>query len=310
MDNSIPLEKTSHNLIHSESENKLPNGNETDLFMNKPEQITQTDDSENVNCTSDSSNPQESYSNRLKSIFISFLPLGLFAFGGPAAYAILHERFVEAKKWLNDELFLEYLALCQALPGPSATQLVVAIAFEYGDYSGGLIALILWNTPSFILLALVGIGMNELNTSKTPDWMAGLAPSAISLVFIAAYKLGNKCIFNNKKMNFNHIESDINTNNNCKLKCKWLNKNEKRFNILLVITIVSAIIILIVTAIKEEIISNQVKGFVYPFVIFSGGLCTYIDSLIPFRSNIYFKFREIDEINNNNNAEKKKKKNY
>eukprot|EP01083_Nonionella_stella_P040149 109127_1 len=226
------------------------------------------------------------YLSRINSTCLNFLPLGLFAFGGPSAYAILHERFVEAREWLNEEQFLEYLALCQALPGPSATQLVVAIAFRFSGYCGALIALCLWCLPTFIIAMLVGLGLHELNMEKEPDWMSGFAPAAISLVFIAAYKLGNKCIFHNKKITF--VKSD----------------KEKYFNILILISILSAIAILFVTSIKEEVISNQSKGFVYPLVIFGGGLITLCDSKIPKRHHLYANFKA--NVNTNTKGENTK----
>jgi hypothetical protein len=71
-------------------------------------------------------------SHRLKEVFLNFAPLGLVAFGGPTAHvAILHERFVESKRWLDDEKFVELLAVGQGLPGPTSTQMVIAT----GTYS-------------------------------------------------------------------------------------------------------------------------------------------------------------------------------
>jgi hypothetical protein len=70
-------------------------------------------------------------SYRLKEVFLNFAPLGLVAFGGPTAHvAILHERFVESKKWLDDEKFIELLAVGQGLPGPTSTQMVIATGMQ------------------------------------------------------------------------------------------------------------------------------------------------------------------------------------
>ena len=128
-------------------------------------------------------------------MFINFLPLGFLAFGGPTAHvAILHERFVVRKKWLDDARFLELLAVGQGLPGPTSTQMVVSTGTSRAGVLGGLLAFFLWNLPSAIILISAGLGISNF-IEGTPDWMIGLAPGAVSLVFIAAFKLCAKVSF-------------------------------------------------------------------------------------------------------------------
>ena len=68
------------------------------------------------------------YLRRLIEVFWGFLPLGWIAFGGPQAHiALLHERFVERRRWLDEQRFVELLGLGQGLPGPTSTQMVVAV---------------------------------------------------------------------------------------------------------------------------------------------------------------------------------------
>ncbi len=44
----------------------------------------------------------------LKGIVVDFWPLGLIAFGGPAAHiALLRERFVQKKKTIDEDTFVE-----------------------------------------------------------------------------------------------------------------------------------------------------------------------------------------------------------
>ena len=63
-------------------------------------------------------------------LYISFLKDVLLhsitSFGGPQAnLGLLQSRFVNKRKDLTDEELLEYNALCQLLPGASATQNLV-----------------------------------------------------------------------------------------------------------------------------------------------------------------------------------------
>ena len=59
---------------------------------------------------------------KLFHLFISFLKLGLTAFGGPAMVAYIKELAVEKKKWLDSKSFQEGVALAQAIPGATAMQ--------------------------------------------------------------------------------------------------------------------------------------------------------------------------------------------
>lgn len=68
-------------------------------------------------------------------------------------------------------------------------KMVVATGTYRAGIPGGLLAFALWNIPSFIVLTLAGLGVKDLLKEEDPDWLAGVAPAAVALVFIAAYKV-------------------------------------------------------------------------------------------------------------------------
>ena len=85
---------------------------------------------------------------RLAQVGWSFLPLGWIAFGGPQAHiALLHEQFVVRRQWLDERRFAELLGLGQGLPGPTSTQMVVAVGTARAGPLGGLIAFNLFPVP-------------------------------------------------------------------------------------------------------------------------------------------------------------------
>lgn len=135
----------------------------------------------------------ESFTRRLLSIPREVIPLSLFAFGGPPAHlALAHDRFVYKKKWLTDERFLEVLSISSAIPGPSSTQTIAAMGLFRAGPLGGLLALLFWILPGFIVLTVAGIGAKSYLQDGLPEWLAGLAPAAVSLVVIAAVRLWQK----------------------------------------------------------------------------------------------------------------------
>jgi len=141
-------------------------------------------------------NEKASFRADLMEVLKLFLPLGFIAFGGPTAHiAILHERFVEKHRWLDEDQFLELMAVGQGLPGPTSTQMVVSTGTFKAGILGGLLAFTLWNLPSFIILVLAGLGVRTFfNADEEPAWMSGLAPAAVALVCVASFKLGKKVV--------------------------------------------------------------------------------------------------------------------
>eukprot|EP00898_Chlorokybus_atmophyticus_P008173 jgi/Chlat1/8357/Chrsp80S07786 len=186
---------------------------------------------------------RESYAERLSQVLWGFLPLGVLAFGGPQAHiALLHERFVDRKRWLTERQFLELLGLGQATPGPTSTQMVVAIGTMHAGVLGGMLAFFLFQLPGFVILMFAGLAVRHLQTEHgiMPAWYeeatVGVGPAAVSLVFIAAYKLGAKICGNDR--------------------------------LLLFIGLVSSLI--------ATLIPPQAASWVYPSMMAAAGLTTYI----------------------------------
>ncbi|GLE10149.1 hypothetical protein PINS_up022160 [Pythium insidiosum] len=102
---------------------------------------------------------EEPYLRRLLSVVTEIVPLSLFAFGGPPSHlAMAHDRFVNTKRWLSDDRFLEVLSIASAIPGPSSTQVVTSMGLFRAGPLGGVVALFFWVLPSFLVLTAAGVG--------------------------------------------------------------------------------------------------------------------------------------------------------
>ena len=132
------------------------------------------------------------YMTRLKETVTVFAPLGLVAFGGPQAHiAILREHLVVNNNWLDEDEFMELFAIGQGLPGPTSTQLVVSCATSRAGMLGGILALLMWNLPGFVVCTVCSVLAKEFVTGEE-KWLAGFAPAAIALLFSAAYGFTGK----------------------------------------------------------------------------------------------------------------------
>jgi hypothetical protein len=71
--------------------------------------------------------------------------LGFTTFGGPNVhFQIFNKMFVERLNWIDDQLYKEMFALCQALPGPGSTKMIYAINVLKFGFVIGVISFFMW----------------------------------------------------------------------------------------------------------------------------------------------------------------------
>ena len=131
---------------------------------------------------------------RFSSIFLEFLFIGATSFGG-GVVAYLRDGLVDKRGWVNDQEFVEYLAISQSLPGLNATNMAVLVGDTLRGYLGAITALIAICLPGGLLMFAVGIayhqsGDNPLVTAA----LKGVAAAAIGLILATTIKLGKKSL--------------------------------------------------------------------------------------------------------------------
>ena len=90
---------------------------------------------------------------RAAQVLRTSLYLGLSSFGGPVAHLGYFERtYVRRLGWLRGEDFGALVALCQALPGPSSSQVAFLIGLHRAGGLGALAAWVGFTLPSALLL--------------------------------------------------------------------------------------------------------------------------------------------------------------
>ncbi|MGG1686031.1 chromate efflux transporter [Pseudalkalibacillus sp. NRS-1564] len=81
--------------------------------------------------------------------------LGLTSFGGPVAHlAYFKNEYVDRKKWLDDKMYADIIALCQFLPGPASSQVGIAIGMMRGGMLGGFLSWFGFTIPSILILVI------------------------------------------------------------------------------------------------------------------------------------------------------------
>jgi chromate transporter len=126
-------------------------------------------------------------------VFLVFLRLGCTSFGGPVAHiGYFHDEFVRRRRWLSERSFVDLVALCQVLPGPSSSQVGLAIGMTRGGLLGALAAWLGFTLPSALMLMLFAVGLKVWGAAVPAGALHGLKVVAVAVVAQAVWSMARK----------------------------------------------------------------------------------------------------------------------
>lgn len=129
-------------------------------------------------------------------IFFAALRLGLTSFGGPVAHlGYFHREYVVRRRWLDEGAYADLVALCQALPGPTSSQVGMAIGSSRGGPAGAVAAWLGFTLPSALVMA--GFGFLWTLRAEIPGFpglIHGLGLVAVAVVAQAVWLMGRQLI--------------------------------------------------------------------------------------------------------------------
>jgi len=87
-------------------------------------------------------------------LFISFLKIGAFSFGGGyAMLPLIQKEIIEVHNWLTLNEFIDILAVVEMTPGPVAINSATFLGYKVGGILGSVVAIYCRNTyySSFLI---------------------------------------------------------------------------------------------------------------------------------------------------------------
>lgn len=129
------------------------------------------------------------------TVFAAFLKLGLTSFGGPIAHlGYFREEFVARRKWLDDRVYADLVALCQFTPGPTSSKVGIGIGLAKAGLPGAFAAWLAFTTPSALALFLFAYGVDTFPGDLGAGWLQGLKVVAVAVVAQAVWGMArNLC---------------------------------------------------------------------------------------------------------------------
>ena len=141
-------------------------------------------------------------------LFLGFLKVGLFAFGGAYGAIPLIRDVVLSYGWLSDEALSYMIAVSESTPGPIMVNLATYVGSTEAGFLGALVATLAVVLPSFIIILLItALLKNACKNKYVQAVLRGLKPSVIGIVLaMGVYMLVKNCLMEDTfKMNLRSI---------------------------------------------------------------------------------------------------------
>lgn len=124
-------------------------------------------------------------------LFITFFKIGFFTIGGGyAMISVAQDECIDNKKWLDNEEFLNLLAIAESTPGPIAINMATYIGYVHGGFVGATLATIGVVLPSLIVITAISTFLkNFLQIKIVSDAFFGVRIAVSIIIIRTAYGL-------------------------------------------------------------------------------------------------------------------------
>lgn len=129
-------------------------------------------------------------------LFLTFLKLGAFTFGGGAAMMPFIQEEAVAKWGFTAEEIINFIAISESTPGPFAVNIATFVGAEKGGFFGSFCATFGLVLPSFIIILIIARCYEKFKTNKiVAGAMTGLRPASVGLIAAATISIGMEVLF-------------------------------------------------------------------------------------------------------------------
>lgn len=124
-------------------------------------------------------------------LFISYLKIGFFGFGGGyAMLSLIQNEIVEQQGWLTTAQFADIVAISQMTPGPIAINSATYIGYTVGGIWGSVVATFAVCLPALtVMLLLTKFFLKLKDNQYVSGVIAGMKPVVVGMIAAAALLL-------------------------------------------------------------------------------------------------------------------------
>lgn len=95
-------------------------------------------------------------SNPLLTLFITFLKIGAFTFGGGyAMLPLVQGEIVDRHGYISEKVFMDIIAIAEATPGVIAVNTATFVGYQVAGVLGAVLSTLAVVLPSFVIISLI-----------------------------------------------------------------------------------------------------------------------------------------------------------
>lgn len=127
----------------------------------------------------------------LGTLFFTFFKIGLFTFGGSyAMIALLEEEFIQRRRWLDKDEFLDMTAIAESTPGPVAINSATYLGYKLAGVPGAAAATVAVCLPSFLIIYAISLFFEQFTQlTVIANAFKGIQVCVIYLIFSAGVRM-------------------------------------------------------------------------------------------------------------------------
>ena len=117
-------------------------------------------------------------------LFLTFLKIGAFSFGGGyAMLPLIEKEIIEVHQWLTTKEFIDILAVVEMTPGPIAINSATFLGYKVAGFWGSVAATIGVVLPSIIIILIIAHFLSKFKDSPYVEWaFRGIRPVVLGLI--------------------------------------------------------------------------------------------------------------------------------
>lgn len=149
---------------------------------------------------------------KLLELFLAFLEIGAFTFGGGYAMIPLIQEMVERYGWLSDTplSIVDFIAVSESTPGPFAINIATFLGMIEGGIPGAFVATLGVVLPSFVIILLIAKFFRRFGSDpKVKAVMKGIRPIVVGILFSVMVTFAVNAIFHVDVLAFSFAGFDL-----------------------------------------------------------------------------------------------------
>lgn len=133
--------------------------------------------------------------SQLLPLFLTFLKIGAFTFGGGYAMIPLIQREAgERRGWITEDELVEITAIAESTPGPIAVNTATFTGYQAGGVPGALLATVGVVLPAFTVIVLVSSALSFFSGNQIVKYaFMGVRAGVLALIVKAVVRMYRQC---------------------------------------------------------------------------------------------------------------------